>query len=383
RAAHAGRLAGRGAARDTVRNRHPRRPLAARVPRPERSREGTRRRAARRVAQRSGGAPRVSAHGGARHLSGAGRAMDRLARVARCRSRPRSVAAARDRPRRADGAHRGRGRLDGDGAGPAAVGDLRRAQDRGRRHADAGPDRALPHVHAALLFPGCDRRVAPVPAYPAESGDPGVAWVLYARQRPGKREGGRGVTLADLLAGVIFVSLNAYGLLGGADFGGGVWDLLARGSRKERQRDLIAHAIGPAWEANRGGLAVAGLRCLAAVYLTLEATEPGLREDCRGRAVGAGVALFGAALLVLELSGSGAPRVRAGLIFAPCAVPLHLLTGAAAVTALAALWRRRYRVARVAAAAQVSLILWGWAVSQYPYLLPPDLTIVAAAAPDA
>src|SRR6266566_1659688 len=164
--------------------------------------------------------------------------MDRLARVARCRSRPRSVAAARDRPRRADGAHRGRGRLDGDGAGPAAVGDLRRAQDRGRRHADAGPDRALPHVHAALLFPGCDRRVAPVPAYPAESGEPGV-------------------TLADLLAGVIFAALNAYAVLAGADFGGGVWALLARGPQKERQRDLIAHAIGPVWEANHVWLILA------------------------------------------------------------------------------------------------------------------------------
>lgn len=38
-----------------------------------------------------------------------------------------------------------------------------------------------------------------------------------------------------------------------------------------------------------------------------------------------------------------------------------------------------YRLARVAAAGQVSLILWGWA--QYPYLIPPDLTIRAAAAP--
>ncbi len=51
------------------------------------------------------------------------------------------------------------------------------------------------------------------------------------------------------------------------------------------------------------------------------------------------------------------------------------------MTALAALWRRRWRAVRVAAAAQVSLILWGWALSQYPYVLPPDLTIAAAAAP--
>ncbi|HKW90678.1 MAG TPA: cytochrome d ubiquinol oxidase subunit II, partial [Methylomirabilota bacterium] len=53
----------------------------------------------------------------------------------------------------------------------------------------------------------------------------------------------------------------------------------------------------------------------------------------------------------------------------------------AAVTAIWTLWRRRYRLTRVAAAAQVSLILWGWALAQYPYLVPPDLTIRAAAAP--
>jgi cytochrome d ubiquinol oxidase subunit II len=44
--------------------------------------------------------------------------------------------------------------------------------------------------------------------------------------------------------------LTLYVLLGGADFGGGVWDLLAAGPTRERQRALISHAIGPVWEAN-------------------------------------------------------------------------------------------------------------------------------------
>src|SRR6266581_2027401 len=65
------------------------------------------------------------------------------------------------------------------------------------------------------------------------------------------------MTLADLLAGVIFIALNAYALLGGADFGGGVWALLASGPRKQRQRELIAHAIGPVWEANHVWLILA------------------------------------------------------------------------------------------------------------------------------
>lgn len=46
------------------------------------------------------------------------------------------------------------------------------------------------------------------------------------------------------------VALVAYVLTGGADFGAGILDLLARGPRKQDQRDAIAHALGPIWEAN-------------------------------------------------------------------------------------------------------------------------------------
>ena len=53
------------------------------------------------------------------------------------------------------------------------------------------------------------------------------------------------------LLGVMWASLTVYALLGGADFGAGVWDLLAGGSvRGERPRALIEHTIGPVWEAN-------------------------------------------------------------------------------------------------------------------------------------
>lgn len=51
-------------------------------------------------------------------------------------------------------------------------------------------------------------------------------------------------------AWVVVVAMLLYVLLGGADFGAGVWDLLARGPRKNAQRDLIERAIGPIWEAN-------------------------------------------------------------------------------------------------------------------------------------
>ena len=300
---------------------------------------------------------------------------------------------------------------------------------------------------------------------------------------------------ATLVAGALVVALNAYVLLAGADFGGGVWDLLAFGSRKEAQRQLIANAIGPVWEANHvwlilaivllftgfpaafarivvplnlpltgvligivlrgsafafrgyGGdrdavqrrwgrvFAVASLvtpfllgtalgavasgalgtvpqtggsftahylapwlapfplsvgvftlACfafLAATYLTLEAPEGSLREDFRRRALGCGVAVGVAALVALMTAApaGGAPLMRHGLLGSAWAVPFQVVTGITALGAFVALARRRFALARVAVMAQVSLILWGWAWSQYPYVVPPDVTIESAAAP--
>jgi cytochrome d ubiquinol oxidase subunit II len=285
------------------------------------------------------------------------------------------------------------------------------------------------------------------------------------------------LSLADILAAIILAALTAYVLLAGADFGGGVWDLLASGPRKGQQRRVIAHAIGPVWEANHVWLILAivllftcfpsafariaialhvpltlmligivlrgsafvfqsyaggggrvfaiaslvtpvllgvcvgavasgavretgntqretftaayvlpwltpfavavgffALTCfafLAAVYLTLEAKEAELQEDFRQRAIVSGLA-------VLVLAGVGLALSPRDQLIGP---RLVVLTAAAAISAFWSLWRRRYRLARFAAAAQVSLIVWGWGFSQYPYLLPPDLTIASAAAP--
>jgi cytochrome d ubiquinol oxidase subunit II len=70
-----------------------------------------------------------------------------------------------------------------------------------------------------------------------------------------------------------------------------------------------------------------------------------------------------------------------GLVTAPFAAPVHLLTSLSASLALWGLWSRRFRLARVATGVQVSLILWGWALAQYPWMLPPSLAIADAAAP--
>ena len=44
--------------------------------------------------------------------------------------------------------------------------------------------------------------------------------------------------------------LIVYALTAGADFGGGIWSLLASGPRKAEQRTAVEVSIGPIWEAN-------------------------------------------------------------------------------------------------------------------------------------
>src|SRR6266436_3696001 len=56
--------------------------------------------------------------------------------------------------------------------------------------------------------------------------------------------------LEVIVAFFILSSLIVYALMGGADFGGGMWDLLAFGPSAKRQREAIAGAIAPIWEAN-------------------------------------------------------------------------------------------------------------------------------------
>ena len=306
------------------------------------------------------------------------------------------------------------------------------------------------------------------------------------------------LTTADITAGVIAIALNAYVLFGGADFGGGVWDLLASGPRRQQQRDLISRAIGPIWEANHvwlivvvvmlfvcfppafavfgtvlhiplsimligivlrgsafvfraysygprseqrqwgrvfavsslitpvvlgmcvgaivsghvgramtaidtrapvafpsvyvrpwispftiavGAMTLALVSFLAATYLTVEAEgDSELQDDFRGRALGAAVAAMAAAAvaLVLGVAGGG---VMARLIGGRWAVPVLLGSEVVALAAAFALLQRRYRIARLAAGAWVTLVLWGWMLAQFPLIIPPSLTIDAAAAP--
>jgi cytochrome bd ubiquinol oxidase subunit II len=301
------------------------------------------------------------------------------------------------------------------------------------------------------------------------------------------------VTPEAALLGIVWIGLTLYVLLAGADFGGGVWDLFARGERAEDQRRLIAAAIGPVWEANHvwlifvltgllsafpsvfadlsialylpfslallgivlrgsafafrshgepesawqrswervfgiaslitpfvlgaaaasiasgririvggevqadlvrawtsplslfaGVFAVAICAYLAATYLTVEAVqrdEPELESHFRMSALVVGAIAGALAAVGLVLIRSEAHVLWQGMLHAGLAFALVSALGG--VVSLGAVWLRRYRLARAGAVAAVASVLFGWGVSQWPYLIVPDVTVTDAAAPEA
>jgi cytochrome bd ubiquinol oxidase subunit II len=294
------------------------------------------------------------------------------------------------------------------------------------------------------------------------------------------------VSLARLfVAGVLLMSLTIYVLLGGADYGSGVWYLLASGPRNLQQREFMAHAIGPIWEADHvwlilivvilftgfptafstimtaldlpltlmligivlrgaafgfrtygspdaltdrrwsrifgraslitpallgmvvaaiasgklpqnpqrisdfvlpwltpfclsvGGFTVTMFAYLSATYASYEARDSDLAEDFRVRAICAALCTGAMAGLALLLSINGAPAIWHGRVWTR---PLFWITAILAMLSLHALGMRHYRFARFCAAGGVTLILWGWAFAQFPYLVVPTLTIYNSSA---
>ena len=138
-------------------------------------------------------------------------------------------------------------RLDRDRGRAPALDRLQRHAHRGR--GDQGR-RRLDHVHRhrrALRRArhGADPHVARDGAPLAR--ERGARGAL----RPDRHDGGPGMSKADAVAVVLWVGVTMYAVFGGADFGAGLWSLLAgSGSRGRRPRELIDWAIGPVWEAN-------------------------------------------------------------------------------------------------------------------------------------
>jgi cytochrome d ubiquinol oxidase subunit II len=147
--------------------------------------------------------------------------------------------------------------------------------------------------------------------------------------------------------------------------------------------DLIRSWVNPT-SALGGTLAALSCAYLAAVYLTRDAErdgDPELVAWFRRRALVTGVVIGAVALGGIAVLRADAPVLFEGLTGR--ALPVVVLSAIGGVGSLAALATRHFVVARVAAAAAVTAVVWGWALAQYPQMLVGGIDIETAASGDA
>ena len=130
-----------------------------------------------------------------------------------------------------------------------------------------------------------------------------------------------------------------------------------------------------------GVLAVGTTSYLAAAYLTADARRDGhiqLAEAFRRRSLSTAVVTGIIALGSIFILRSDAPALYTGLTGR--ALPIVVLSALAGLASMALLIARRYGLTRITAALAVAALLWGWAIAQYPVMLPPHVTVSDAAA---
>lgn len=123
---------------------------------------------------------------------------------------------------------------------------------------------------------------------------------------------------------------------------------------------------------------------LAGVFLTREAATTGdarLTTLWRRRALVVGIVMGILSLAGLAFVASDAPLLWAG--FRARAAPVVAASVGTGFLSLWALIRRHYRTANLGAALTVATVIWGWAVAQYPFVVPPAIRVEAARAPEA
>jgi len=131
-----------------------------------------------------------------------------------------------------------------------------------------------------------------------------------------------------------------------------------------------------------GAMALALCATLAPIYLTVEAQQAKnekLANTFRTRAFIGGGFLAVLGLAGLALAPAEAPLLWHGMLdHALWAVALTMLIGLATA---AALFFRRFRMARILIVLETGAFLGSWGLAQLPYIIPPDLTVTNAASP--
>jgi cytochrome bd ubiquinol oxidase subunit II len=131
-----------------------------------------------------------------------------------------------------------------------------------------------------------------------------------------------------------------------------------------------------------GILAVATSAYLAAVYLAADAArrdERGLVRAFRARSLGAGVGAGALALAGIFVVRGDAHSLYDDLVSGR-ALPAVIVSALAGLATLALVYRRRFEAARYSAALAVAAVVAGWALAQWPTILP-GLDVRHAAAP--
>jgi cytochrome bd ubiquinol oxidase subunit II len=134
------------------------------------------------------------------------------------------------------------------------------------------------------------------------------------------------------LAGCALVALGAlalYAVFGGADFGGGVWDLLASGPRREAQRTVISDAIGPVWEANHVWLIFALVALFTCFPLAFADMATGLNAPLTLALIG--IVLRGAAFVFRNYASDAPALARSWtIVFGAASIIAPFFLGVAA-----------------------------------------------------
>ncbi len=133
-----------------------------------------------------------------------------------------------------------------------------------------------------------------------------------------------------------------------------------------------------------GVLAVVTGAHLAAVFLAVDSRRVG-QEDMV-RAFRSRALISGAVAGVLALAGLVVVYEDARPLFdgltSGAGLAMVMVSGLAGVGTLVAVWSERLKLARACATVAVATVILGWAFAQKPYLLPGQLTLHQAAAPD-
>ena len=120
---------------------------------------------------------------------------------------------------------------------------------------------------------------------------------------------------------------------------------------------------------------------LAAVYLGRQAPSQPLQDDFRRRALTIGGLLVITGGICLFMAYEHAPQIAEKLETKAHAIPWLTASTISMAACMWMVWHHRWNGARRLAAGTAILVILGWAFSQYPYLIYPEITISDAAAP--